>query len=238
MNSTTPTPKKKTIEKFFGKIYIVIFAVIMFAGAAVKLAFTLSQTSATNIWKFILIFDTITTLLTAASLFLFYMSSDTKTKTGTKISAVTFLVASALTVFTQFFVFLYYMSVSFSVVIAMLTLLFFGAQSLFMLYFAIRLTIDVFKGQISAKGALAYAGAKAFSIIPMLIIRFVKSELLALDHFHTPFENATVTRVDYPEIAFYLAIASALVMTIFALLYNKFANDCKEESEETTTEDK
>lgn len=231
MNPKT-TSKKITIEKFFGKIHIVILAVIMFVCAATKLAFTLSQTSASDIWKLILILDTVTTLLAAASLFLFYISSDTKTKTGTKIAAITFLVTSVLTVLTQFFVLVYYMSVSFNVVTAMLTLLFFGVQSLFMLYFAIRLTIDVFKGQISAKGALAYAGAKAFSIVPVFIIRFVKSELLTLSHFLTPFNDATLTRIDYPEIAFYLSILGSLAMVTLALLYNKFATDCKENTTE------
>lgn len=229
MIKKTQNQKPKTIETFFGKFYIVIFAVIMFLCAFTKLMFTLTRASATGVWKFILIFDTITTLITAASLFLFYISSDTKSKTGTKIAAVTFLCGSVLTVFTQFCVLLYYMSISFSVVTTMLTLIFFSAQSLFMLYFAIRLTLDVFKGKMSAKGALSYAGAKAFSLLPIFVIRFVNSELLDLAKFKTPFLDSNAMQSAFPEIAFITAILGAASLVSFALLYNKFANDCAKE---------
>ncbi len=226
------TPKKKTIETFFGKSYIVIFAILIFCCAAVKLAFTLSQNEAAGAWKYVLIFDTVATLITAAALFLFFISSDTKTKTGTKIAAGVFLGASILNVITQFFVLIYYMSVSFSIITASFSLLFFGTQSLFMLYFAIRMFIDiVFKKQISAKGALLYAGAKAFSIIPVFIIRYIESELLALSNFHTPFVNATVTKVPYDELSFFMSIIGAVALVMFALLYNKFAVDCAKEAE-------
>lgn len=234
MIKKTPTQKPKTIETFFGKFYIVIFAVIMFLCAFTKLIFTLTRASAAGVWKFILIFDTITTLITAASLFLFYISSDTKSKTGTKIAAIIFVCSSVLTVFTQFCVLLYYMSISFSIVTATLTLLFFSAQSLFMLYFAIRLLLDVFRGKMSAKGALAYAGAKAFSIIPVLIIRFVNSELLDLAKFKTPFLDSNAMQSAFPEIAFFSAILGAVAMIAFALLYNKFATDCAKEATETS----
>jgi len=231
-------PKAKGIEAFFGKFYIVIFAVLLFACAAVKMAFTLSRNSAASIWKFVLIFDTITTLLLAASFFLFYMSSDTKSKEGTKIAAVTFLVTSVLSVFTQIAALIYYMRSSLNIVVTFLFILGFLVQSLFLLNFAIHLTRDVFKKRITAKGALGYAGTKATTMVAALIISFVKTSKLDqfglnfLVNFNSPFIESNATDTIYPTLALITILVSCLVMISFSLLYNKFALKAQEEQSE------
>ena len=231
MKKNTEAPKKKSLDTFFGKPYIVIFAILLFACAALKLSFTLSRETAAGVWKFVLIFDTITTLLTSSSLFLFYMSSDTKTKEGTKISAITFLVTSVLSLFTQI-VSLIYIATLLEFTVFFLALLFFFLQSIFQLRFAIGLTFDVFKKKPRAKGALEYAAAKVFTIAGALIIKLVDSNLLKLNTFKTPFETSNALQTNYPELAFYAIIISSLTIAAFAILYNKFACNYNDEKAE------
>ena len=234
--------KKHTIETFFGKPYIVIFAIILFGSAAAKLAFTLSRNSISGMWKFVLIFDTLSALLVSSSLFLFYMSSDTKSKTGTKISGITFIVASAMSVFTQITVFIYMATLS-NLFISILTFLFFCVPSIFMLRFAICLSNDISKRVYRAKGTLEFAAAKAFSIVAALIINFVDTEplkhhltkatLINLDLFRNPFIKSSAINTFYPDLAFYCMIFSCLALAGFALLYHKFATAAPKENNDT-----
>ena len=235
MKNNTTSPKKKTLDSFFGKPYIVIFAILLFACAALKLSFTLSRETAAGVWKFVLIFDTITTLLTSSSLFLFYMSSDTKAKEGAKISAITFLVTSALSLFTQIAVLIYFATL-FELTVFFLAFLFFFLQATFQLRFAIGLAFDVFKKKPRAKGALGYAAAKIFSLAGALIIKLVDSNLLKLNSFKTPFEASNALETNYPELAFYAIIISSLTIAAFAILYNKFACSINNEKAEKAEE--
>lgn len=233
--------KAHTIETFFGKPYIIIFAVIIFACAAVKLAFTLSRSSVGGFLKFVLIFDTLTTLLTSSSLFLFYMSSDTKSKDGTKISGITFLVAASMSVLTQATVLIYIGTMS-NFLITVLTSLFFFVPTLFMLRFAIYLSQDIFKGTLRGKGTFSFAAAKVFSLVCAMLIRFVDPSGLtrALDStvlvdfslYKTPFVVSNAINTNYPTLAFICIILSSLSLAAFALLYHKFATN-KETSDTT-----
>ena len=222
---------KKDLQAFFGKPYILAFAILLFACAAIKMAFTISRESASGIWKFTLIFDTIATLLLSSSLFLFYMASDTKAKEGAKISAVTFLVASALSVFTQL-AFVIYIATFFEVIPTLLTILCFFIPTIFQLRFAIHLTADVFKDRIRAKGSAEYAGTKAFALVPAFLINYLETETISkaptinFALFRSPFEVSSAMETSYPNLAFICLIAASLSMAAFALLYRKFAEEC------------
>ena len=74
------TETNKSLQGFFSKFYMLIFACTLLIAAAIKMAFTLSTKTATGTWKVILVADTITTVLAAASLFVFYVAGDGKSE--------------------------------------------------------------------------------------------------------------------------------------------------------------
>ena len=129
--------KKKSLEAFFAKPYVLIFACILLLAASLKAIFTFSTASATGTWKVILVADTITTFLLSASLFVFHMAGDGKSYDGTLISSITFIVASVASIVTQFFVFTYFAAFD-NICIMLLTIICFSAQSVFQLIFSIK----------------------------------------------------------------------------------------------------
>ena len=234
MKKSPQKEKKKTLQTFFGKPFILVFALLLFACAALKMAFTISTDSATGIWKFTLIFDTITTLLFASSLFLFYMSSDTKVKQGNLISAALFLTSSLLSMITQA-AFVIYIATFMEVIPTLLTVLCFFVPTVFQLRFAIHLLIDTITNKAKAKGAAEYAGAKVFALVPAFLIKYLEFDILNYTPvinvalFKTPFEVSNAMDTNYPSLAFICLIVSAISLAAFALLYNKFAIECSKE---------
>lgn len=237
MNKRLKKQQKKDLQTFFGKPYVLVFALLLFACATIKLAFTISRESATGIWKFTLIFDTITTLLLSSSLFLFYMSSDTKAKEGAKIAAVTFIVASSLSIFTQL-AFVIYIATFFEIIPTILTILCFFIPTLFQLRFSIYLMRDVFKNKIRAKGAGEYAGTKIFALVPAFLIKYMDFDVvnttpvINVKLFLTPFESSNAMDTSYPTLAFICLIVTSGSLAAFSLLYNKFAIEYEKENTE------
>lgn len=228
----TNVDTKKSLYGFFSKLYIPIFACILLVAAAIKMAFTLSTKTATGTWKVILVTDTITTVLTAATLFVFYVSGDGKSKGGLKASSVMFLVASTASIVTQFFVLTHFATFD-NIIILFLIFVAFSVQTIFQLFFGISLTRSTFKNTFVTSGALPFAAVKSASIVMAVLIYSVKTSVINLELLKSPLIATNKLDTAYPQLAFFAFIATSLVFSAFALMYFKYSEDAKKEQEQS-----
>lgn len=223
---------KKSLESFFAKPYILIFACLFLVAACVKMAFTLTTKNPIGTWKVTLITDTITTVLCAASLFVFYVAGDGKSKSGLKTSSLLFLVASCAAIISQFFV-LTHFCIFDNIFILLITFIAFSVQSIFQLFFAITLYRSIRTNTFITKGALAFAAVKSASLVLAVLLYFVETSVINLEIFKNPLIATEKLDTVYPHLAFFIFIATSLAFSAFALLYNKYATDAKAEEEKT-----
>lgn len=223
--------KKKTLQNFFSNFYILIFACVLLVAAAVKMAFTLSTKNATGTWKVILVADTITAVLSAATLFVFYMSGDGKSKGGLKTSSIMFLVSSSASIITQFFVLTYFATFD-NIILLFLIFIAFSVQTIFQLFFAITITRSVLKNTFITTGALPFAAFKAASVVFAVLVYTTDTSVVNLELFKSPLIATNMLSTVYPQLAFFTFIATSLTFSAFALLYNKYAEDAKKNEEE------
>ena len=219
---------------FFAKPYILGFAAILLCAAAIKFIFTISTTSVTGVWKTILVTDTITSVLSVSSLFLFYMSGTENSLPGLKIASIAFLLTSVSAFVVQFFVLSVFATYD-NILILLIAAISFGIQAIFQIAFSVTLTRSVFKNTFLTTGAVPFAAVKAASLVTAALIYAIKeTSIIKLEQFRTAAGTLFNSDSNYPTIAFCGFIATSLALTIFALLYNKYATDlsAKEETEQ------